>query len=76
MRIKDFIWLDVIEDKCLRKHNVNSKEVEEIFFNKPKFKFIEKGNYPDEDVYSALGKTNGGRYLIIFFILKASGGAL
>ena len=29
-----------------------------------------KGNRSGEDVYSAMGQTDAGRYLIIFFILK------
>jgi len=36
--------------------------------NKPKFQRKEKGFKPGEDVYAALGRTNTGRLLSVFFI--------
>ena len=45
-------------------------EVEEVFANRPRFRFVAKGDRSGEDVYSAIGQTNAGRYLIVFFILK------
>jgi len=76
MYIDDFIWLPDIIDKLLVKHNIDQDEVEEVFFNKPKFRFIEKGFTSGEDLYSAYGKTDAGRYVIIFFILKTNNIAL
>jgi len=38
--------------------------------SKPKFRFVEKGEREDEDVYMALGQTEGGRYLTVLFIHK------
>jgi uncharacterized DUF497 family protein len=55
---------------------VEQEEVEEIFFNRPKYRFIEKGNRVNEDVYSASGQTDAGRYLIVFFIHKRANTAL
>jgi uncharacterized DUF497 family protein len=76
MYIDDFIWLPEIEDKLAVKHQVSTQEAEEVFFNRPSFRFVELGNRPGEDVYSVCGQTNAGRYLIVFFIYKAGNIAL
>jgi len=70
MYIDDFIWLEDIIDKLLAKHQVTPEEVEEIFFNHPRFRFVESGYRVGEDGYSASGQTDAGRYLIVFFIRK------
>lgn len=44
--------------------------------NKPKIRFVEKGERKDEDVYMALGQTDAGRYLAILFIYKRTKQAL
>ena len=36
----------------------------------------EKGDIPGEDVYSALGQTEAGRFLIVFFVYKKTKEAL
>lgn len=76
MYIDDFIWLPEIVDKLARKHNVTQDEAEEVFFNAPRFRFVESGQRPGEDVYSATGQTRAGRYLIVFFIHKSGNRAL
>jgi uncharacterized DUF497 family protein len=76
MYIDDFIWLPSILDKVEIKHQVSQDEVEEVFFNRPRYRFVELGNQKGEDVYSASGQTEAGRYLIIFFIHKSSNTAL
>ena len=76
MRIEEIIWLDVIVDKLAVKHGVEIEEVEEVFNNRPQFRYVEKGKRTGEDVYMASGQTDGGRYLSILFIHKSSGGAL
>ena len=76
MIIDDFIWLPDIIDKLIVKHRVTQDEVEAVFFDKPKFRFVESGYRPNEDVYSASGQTEAGRYLIIFFIHKSDNTAL
>jgi uncharacterized DUF497 family protein len=68
--IDDFIWLPDIIEKPESKHRVLPEEVEEVFFNRPHFRFVEKGHVAGEDVYVALGQTDGGRYLSVFFIQK------
>ena len=76
MYIDDFIWLPSILDKVESKHQVSQDEVEEVFFNQPRYRFVELGHQKGEDVYSASGQTEAGRYLIIFFIHKSSNTAL
>jgi hypothetical protein len=49
---------------------------EEVFFNRPRYRFVESGYRPGEDVYSASGQTDAGRYLIVFFIHKLDNTAL
>ena len=68
MRIEGIIWLNTIVDKLATKHHVAAREVEELFDNRPKFRFVERGDYKGEDVYMALGQTDTGRYLIVLFI--------
>ena len=70
MNIKGIIWLNNIVDKLAFKHQVETYEVEELLTEKPKFRFVEKGERKDEDVYMALGQTQGGRYLVALFIYK------
>ena len=76
MYIDDFIWLPDILDKIIVKHHVAQDEVEEVFFNSPRYRFVEKGYRPHEDVYSASGQTDAGRYIIVFFIHKPDSIAL
>ena len=47
-----------------------------MFTNKPKFRFVEKGEREGEDVYLALGQTDAGRYLAVLFIYKKTKEAL
>ena len=76
MYIEDCIWLPDIVIKVFVKHHVTQNEVEEIFFNRPKYRFVELGYRKGEDVYSAAGQTDAGRYLIVFFIQKEKNLAL
>ena len=70
MYIDDFIWLPDIVEKLAVRHHVTQDEVEEVFFNRPWYRFVESGYRPGEDVYAASGQTDAGRYLIVFFIQK------
>lgn len=76
MFIDELVWLPDIINKLDVKHHVSQDEVEEVFFNAPKYRFVESGHRPDEDVYSAGGQTDSGRYLIVFFIHKVENTAL
>ncbi|GAB6059059.1 BrnT family toxin [Desulfonatronum parangueonense] len=76
MHLDYFIWLPDIVEKLLAKHHVSQDEVESVFFNTPMFRFVENGYRTGEDVYAALGQTDAGRYLIVFFICKPDHAAL
>jgi uncharacterized protein len=76
MRIVECLWKERFIEKLERKHNVSTNEVEEVFRNAPHFAFVAKGHVVGESVYWALGQTDSGRYLTIFFIHKRGGKAL
>lgn len=76
MKIEGIIWLDVLIEKLIRKHNVQQNEVREVLFNKPHFRFVEKGHRNGENVYTAMGQANNGRYFIVFFVYKTDKHAL
>jgi uncharacterized DUF497 family protein len=76
MNITGFIWIQEFEEKIIRKHGVMPEEAEQVFFNQPAFRFMERGYRPGEDVYAAFGQTDAGRYLSVFFIRKQTGEAL
>ena len=46
------------------------KRSKRFFFLDPLIRFHEKGRVQGEHMYTALGQTDGDRYLIVFFILK------
>jgi uncharacterized DUF497 family protein len=70
MRLREVIWKELIVDKLAGKHQLSTEEVEEVLFGKPHIRRVEKGLVKGEDLYSAYGQTEAGRYLIIFFIKK------
>ena len=76
MKIVGFIWLEEIVEKLEAKHQVVPEEVEQVFSNQPRVKRMNKGHYRGEDVYRALGQTDAGRYLTVFFIHKLTHEAL
>ena len=76
MRIKQVVWLRQFAEKVERKHHVSQDEVEQVFLNRPTFQFAELGDVPNEDLYRAIDQTDGGRYLIVFFVYKHGGRAL
>ena len=76
MKITGLIWLEDIVQKLLQKHRVQPEEVEEVLANLPRFFFVEKGHRQGENVYVALGQTDAGRYLVVFFVRTKDGRAL
>jgi len=74
--IKEIIWFESVVEKLQSKHSVSQNEVREVFENNPRFFFAEEGNFQGEDVYTAMGRTDAGRYLIIFFIYKKNKDAI
>jgi len=76
MKILGLIWLEEIVEKLEVKHRVVPDEVEQVFRKQPRIRRMNKGQYRGEDVYRALGQTDAGRYLVIFFIHKVTNEAL
>ncbi len=76
MKINGLLWLEDIVTKLLAKHNVNEHEVLEVLEKEPYFLFIEKGHRKEENVYAALGQSDTGRFLIVFFVYKKDRQAL
>ncbi len=76
VNIDGFIWLEEIAEKLWRKHRVTESEAEAIFDSDAHFRFVESGHRDGENVYAALGQSDGGRYLIVFFVFKQNKHAL
>ena len=76
MQIDETIWQQQFVEKLAIKHGVEKTEVEEVLSNRPRFRFVSKGNRAGEDRYSAMGQTDAGRYLIVFFIRRSNRRAL
>ena len=70
MRYKDVIWRDEIIEKIAVKHDVETWEVEEVLGGNPRIRFRKKGYRQGEDLYTAMGQTEEGRYLFIVLIQK------
>jgi len=76
LKLSGIIWLEEIVEKIARKHHVSQEEIREVLRNSSHFRFVEKGHRQGENVYAAMGQTNAGRYLIIFFVRKKTRQAL
>ena len=76
MNIDDFVFLPEIVDKLAAKHRLTQDEVEQVFFNNPRYRFIESGHRQGEDVYAAMGQTDAGRFVVVFFVHKGGNVAL
>ena len=76
MVIKEIIWLKQFAEKIERKHRVSEEEVDEVLAKQPPVRFMSRGAREGEDLYRAVGQTDDGRYLSIFFIYKGQGRAL
>jgi uncharacterized protein len=76
LKLSGIIWLEEIVDKIAVKHQVTQEEVREVLSSSTHFRFVEKGHRRGENVYSTLGQTNAGRYLVVFFVRKTTHEAL
>jgi hypothetical protein len=76
VKLYEVIWRDKFVDKIETKHHVTTEEAEHILFGDAHFRREEKGHVQGEDLYAAYGRTNAGRYLIVFFINKRKIAAL
>ncbi len=71
-RIEGFDWDKGNIDKNRIKHNVFKEECEQVFYNQPLRIFDDDVHVKNEKRYGALGKTNKGRYLVIFFTIRSN----
>ena len=76
MKLNGIVWLRDVVDKLAWKHNITINEVEEALESAERFRFIERGNVEGEPLYAAMGRTEAGRFLLVFFVHKTSGEAL
>ncbi len=76
MQLHEIIWKDRFIEKLEAKHGMSTDEVEQILFGKTHVRRAQKGRIKGEDLYAAYGQTEGGRYLIVFFIRKEQTAAL
>ncbi len=76
MQLSEVIWREQFVDKIESKHQVGTDEVEQILFGKPHVRREKKGKVKGEDLYVAYGRTDAGRYLIVFFVHKRQLAAL
>ncbi|MFQ5603731.1 MAG: BrnT family toxin [bacterium] len=71
MVFEEIIWLHYVVEKLAWKHRVVPSEVEKILASRSTRHFRnQKGKIDGEDVYNALGRTQEGRYLSVFYIRK------
>jgi uncharacterized DUF497 family protein len=76
MELEDVIIPYEVEQKLIWKHNIQAYEVDEIFKNRPRIRFAQKGKIQGENLYVASGQSDEGRYLHVFFIHKKNLDAL
>ena len=76
MQVIEVIWLPEIEDKLWEKHRLTVVEAEEVLFGWPRIRFVERGHQQDEDLYAAYGRTEDGRYVVVFYVSKRGKRAL
>ena len=76
MRLYEVLWKDQFVNKIEQKHHVTTHEVEQVLFSRPHVRRAETGRVKGEDLYTAYGQTDAGRYLLVFFIRKRRATAL
>lgn len=74
--IHEIIWLDDVVAKLAWKHEVVPREVEDALQGKCRIFRWEEGSVAGKDLYNALGRTEAGRYLSVFFVKKRKDKAL
>lgn len=70
VRIDGIIWLENVEQKIWEKHRVHPSEAEAVLEAGAHIRFVERGFRQGEDLYAALGQTDAGRHLSVYFIYK------
>ena len=70
MRIDQIHCSLEVADKLAVKHQVEVGEAEEVLWGSPYIRFRERGKRKGENLYTAFGQTDAGRYLVVLFIYK------
>ena len=76
MQINRIIWYRRFVEKLWDKHRVEVHEAEEALLNHRRVRRVGRGHVQGEDVYLAMGQTDAGRYLSVFFVYKQSHDAI
>ena len=76
LRVTEIIWLMQFVEKIREKHGLRTEEVEEVLQRHPRVHRIERGQVQGEALYRALGSTDAGRHVAVFFIHKGAGKVL
>jgi|SRR3989338_5948146 len=71
-KLQGFDWDEANINKNKKKHNVEYRECEEIFTNNPLVFIEDKQHSQTENRWGALGKTNKGRLLAVYFTIRAN----
>src|SRR3990170_6100552 len=69
-KLQGFDWDEGNINKNKEKHNVEYRECEEIFSNKSLVFIEDKLHSQSENRWGALGKTNKGRQLAVYFTIR------
>ena len=69
-KLRSFDWDEGNINKNKEKHKVEYRECEEIFSNKPLVFIEDKQHSQSENRWGALGKTNKGRLLAVYFTIR------
>lgn len=65
MVIKQVIMPAKVLEKIEHKHSVTLPEVEDVLKGHHKIRKLQRGHVKGEDLYVALGRSRGGRYLAV-----------
>lgn len=76
MRINRVIWYPQFVEKLQENHGVEIEEAEEALANRRIVRRIKRGHLKGEDVYLALGQTDEGCYLPVYFVYRRTRDAI
>lgn len=68
--IEAFEWDDGNSDKNWARHEVSQAEAEQVFLNRPLIVAADPAHSTQEARQFALGRTDGGRFLMVVFTLR------
>lgn len=73
MKIETILLSKAVAYKLESKHGVSEEELRSVLLGKPHVRFVCLGHVEGEDVYLAMGCSDEGRTLIVYFINKGRG---